>query len=103
MGARHGQVGEGVGVEQEDQLADHARQGVAEQLPHEDGRDDDAESERLRQHVEAICAPDGDGSDLVRVSRARARVRVRVRGRGRVRTRTLTLTPTPTLTLTLTR
>ena len=29
MGARHGQVGEGVRVEQEDQLADHARQCVA--------------------------------------------------------------------------
>ena len=29
MGARHGQVGEGVRVEQEDQLADHAWQRVA--------------------------------------------------------------------------
>ena len=54
-----------MGVEQEDQLADHARQGVAEQLPHEDGRDDDAESERLRKHVEAIRAPDDDGGHVL--------------------------------------
>ena len=30
-------------------------------------RDDDAERERLREHVEAIGAPDGDGRHLLSV------------------------------------
>lgn len=59
-GAGHGEIAEDVRVQEENQLADHARQRVAKQLPHEDRRDDDAEGERLRQDVEAIGAPNND-------------------------------------------